>query len=626
VNGKEVYLDGERLRFPYEKARELFFALFEAGRRGIGRVDRETLCRSIWGENLETSRQNLRNALSVLRRILPPGSVSADRKSVALDAGAIEILTPDTPSAPPAERTHPERMAPGPPSFPGLEALSREERELLDCVSVFPGGAPFGLLTALSGLDETALVRLCDGLFRMGILAADETRSIAFRGGSLKALIGGNLSGLKRWSLCRRLLSAAKDAGLTTDFSANPKLKGFSLENLAELARCAGEPETELDIRLQALRRHFEFRYELFPMLSDAELQEASREDDKNLPVRIAEAEELLDRLTRTLGRTPRLRNRERELLTLQGGYLRWNGDYTGAANCLDEALRLAAASEERARALPEVLEQFCCLGIQQDSPGLLRRYALPFYRESRKAELHPQTGMALRFLAILGILEGRRGAAEKLLGMSIRLFEKLESRGDGYTLGVIAATHYHGDIALFRGRHGDAGKRYDQCAKLCEGRGFHRIRGLFLAKGAWCALRLGRPDEARTLVAEALPLFGDFRSHRGAGMCAGEIVFGLAAFFGLQDNPDGAPGNLRRAEVLSGIIQKPLYNAIHLTIKAALKDGGPSPLDEILTRDAAEYRLQAENLFKSLGIPGETSAFGQLRALMKPRCGPPPL
>jgi hypothetical protein len=76
----------------------------------------------------------------------------------------------------------------------------------------------------------------------------------------------------------------------------------------------------------------------------------------------------------------------------------------------------------------------------------------------------------------------------------------------------------------------------------------------------------------------------------------------------------------LRRAEVLSGIIQKPLYNAIHLTIKAALKDGGPSPLDEILTRDAAEYRLQAENLFKSLGIPGETSAFDQLRALMKPR------
>jgi tetratricopeptide (TPR) repeat protein len=351
-------------------------------------------------------------------------------------------------------------------------------------------------------------------------------------------------------------------------------------------------------------------------MLSDTELQEASREDDKNLPARIAEAEELLDRLTRTLGRTPRLRNRERELLTLQGGYLRWNGSYAGAANCLDEALRLAAVSDERAHALPEVLEQLCYLGIQQDSPELLRRFVFPFYRESRRAELPPQTGMALRFLAILDILEGRHSAAEKLLGMSIRLFEKLESRGDGYTLGVIAATHYHGDIALFRGRHEDAGRRYSQCAKLCEGRGFHRGRGLFLAKEAWCALRLGRPDGARALVAGALPLFGDFQSHRGAGMCAGEIVFGLAALFGLRDDPAEALAHLSHAETLSGIIQKPLYNAIHLTIKAALKDGGPSSLNHVLTQSAAEYRFQAENLFRSLGIPGEMSAFGQLRAL----------
>jgi tetratricopeptide (TPR) repeat protein len=357
-------------------------------------------------------------------------------------------------------------------------------------------------------------------------------------------------------------------------------------------------------------------------MLSDIELQEASRERDKDLPAQISEAWELLDRLTRTLGRTPRLRSRERELLTLQGGYLRWDGRYADAVNCLDEALGLAAASDERAHALPEVLEQFCCLGIQQDSPGLLRRYAFLFYREVRKAELHPQMGMALRFLAILDILEGKHGAAEKLLGMSIRLFEKLESRGNGYTLGVIAATHYHGDIAFYRGRHEDAARRYSQCAKLCEGKDFHRGRGLFLAKEAWCRLRLGRPGEARALTAAALPLFRDFRSHRGAGMCAGEIVFGLNALFGLRDDPARALDSLRHAEVLSGIIQKPLYNAIHLAIKAAVKaalkaDGAISPLDRILAKSAEEYRLQAENLFTSLGLPCEASAFGQLKDLL---------
>ncbi|MDR1649287.1 MAG: hypothetical protein LBR71_03410, partial [Synergistaceae bacterium] len=248
----------------------MFFTLFEARRRGIERVDRETLCRSIWGDNLETARQNLRNALSALRRILPPGVLTADRESASLEAGAFKILEPaGSPAVPAAERSSVER-APAAREAADLEALSREERELLDCAAVFPDSAPFGLLAALSGLDEAALVRLCEGLFRKGILAeAGEARSIAFRDGSLKMLVDGDLSGLKRWSLNRRLLALAKDAAS----NAGPVSNGFSLEDLARLARRASDPETELDVHIQALRRHFEFRYELFPMLSDIELQ-----------------------------------------------------------------------------------------------------------------------------------------------------------------------------------------------------------------------------------------------------------------------------------------------------------------------------------------------------------------
>jgi len=332
----------------------------------------------------------------------------------------------------------------------------------------------------------------------------------------------------------------------------------------------------------------------------------------------LTETRELLDKLVRASGRTPRFIAGERELLTLQGGYLRWDGNYADAASCLDEALKLAIASPGRENSLLEVLEQFCYLGIQKDSPELLRRYVFLFYRSAMKARQHPQVGMALRFLAILKLMEGQYGAAKKLLGMSLRLFEKLESYGNGYTLSVVAATHYHGDIALFLGQHGDAARYYRQCAKLCEGKGFYRGLGLHLAKEAWCALRTGNLEAAREGLLSAMPLFDGFQSRRGAGMCAGEIAFGLSALLNLWDGePQKALENLKYSEELSEIIQKPLWNAIHLCIKAVMKEQAHPLLEQALPHEAGHYLRQARRLFENLGLPAEAEAYFQLKNIL---------
>jgi tetratricopeptide (TPR) repeat protein len=392
---------------------------------------------------------------------------------------------------------------------------------------------------------------------------------------------------------------------------------------LIAVARSAGDFEAELDARILELQNRFEFNHELFPMLGDGEL--SSPKTDDILPVRdLKEAQELLDRLVRTQGRTPQFVDCERTLLTLRGGYFRWDGNYVDAANCLEEALKLVLRSSSRKKALLEVLEQFCYLGIQNDSADLLRRYVFSFYREAMKAQLHPQIGMALRFLAILNIMEGRYDGARKLLDMSIRLFEKLEACGSGYTLSVVAAVHYHGDIALYRGDYERAGTHYHQCAQLCESKGFHRGLGLLLAKEAWCAMRLSNVNVVREKLSQAMPLFEGFRSRRGAGMCAGEIVFGLSALLDLWDGmPQRALENLRHSEELASIIRKPLWNAMHFCIKATLKatlkstlEAAPKEqkgqryplLEEALPQEMEQYLERARNLFERLGLPGEAA------------------
>ncbi len=499
-----------------------------------------------------------------------------------------------------------------------IRSLTEEEAELLDCVAVFQDEAPFDALRYLSGLEDTPLIRVYEKLHRRGLLydrATGENFAILFRYPLVKKQIVSAMPEVKRWNLHRRMV-----AWLDRDTGEAKDRKNLAL--LTWHAHHAGDPMTELDARTHELKINFEFTHELFPMLSDAELLAfpGTTTDIRVTETALKEVRALLDRMARARGRTPQLLAFERTILTLEGGYLRWNGDYDDASGYLDEALKLAAASENRDLPTIEVLEQLCYLGIQKDDPALLRRYVFLFYRAAIRSHMGPQIGMGLRFLAILAIMEGRLEDATKLLGMSVRLFEKLESQGNGYTLSVIAAIHYHGDIAVCRGRHDQAHAHYQQCVKLCEGKGFFRGLGLYLAKSAWCAARLGHTDRMREYLTFALPLFEGLQSRRGAGMCGGEIVLDLSALLDIADGAfERGTARLRQAEELSRIIRKPLWNAMHYCVRALLKKHASPLLDAALEESAEHYLAEAKKRFDRLGLSHEIEAFDQMGRLFGP-------
>ncbi len=493
-------------------------------------------------------------------------------------------------------------------------SLTSDEARLLDCVAVFPGEASFYPLKALAGLDDNAMLNLYEQLHKKGLL--DERQSgdsfaVLFRYSLVKKQIRENMSKVRWWNLNKRLLKYFKDNnGADIDQKALPII-----------AHHAGEPLAELDARIRILKAHFEMSHELFPKLSDGEISESAQSINDTLLTQasMSEAQELLNKLVRKHGRTHELARYERLCLTLQGGYLRWNGNYTDASNCLDEALKVAFQAQDKETATVDVLEQFCCLGIQKDDPALLKRYVFLFYRGALKSHLHPQLGMALRFLAILNIMEGRFEDALMLLKMSLRVFEKLETQGDGYTIGIIAANHSYGDVALYTGRHEDALSYYLQCVRLCESKGFYRGLGLHLAKAAWCAARLESIKEAREYLSLAHPLFEGFHSRRGASLCGGEIVFGLCALFDLYSgNIQKSYENLLKADELSKIMRKPLWQAMLFSIRALIKDFSEKHqvtfFDNILTNDTGYYLSVAERLFGRLGLSAENMAYEQLR------------
>jgi tetratricopeptide (TPR) repeat protein len=503
-------------------------------------------------------------------------------------------------------------------------SLSDEEANLLDCVAIFSGEASFDALKYLSELDDARLIRLYEKLHQKGLLydrPDGESFAVLFRYPLIKKQIVSAMLGVKRWNLHRRLTGYLRR--YVTQHGSPACLDERKLSLLAWHARQAGDSLTELDARIRELKAHFVFTHELFPMLSDADLTRPPKltTDIGFIEARLREIRSLLDRVVRASGRPPGFHAFERAILTIEGGRLRWSGDYAGAQSCLDEALKLAHFSAEGEAAAVEVLEQFCYLGIQKDDPVLLRQYVFLFYRAAMRAHMSPQVGMALRFLAVLAIMEGRCDDAVKVLNMSIRLFEKLEARGDGYTLSIIAAIHYHGDVAVHRGNHEEALSHYRQCVKLCESRGFYRGLGLHLAKSAWCAARLGKVDRMREYLAFARPLFEGLQSRPGAGMCGGEIVLDLSALLDVLDGElERAAQYLRQAGDLSRIMHKPLWNAIHFCILALLKEREEPVLAPVLTEDTRHYLGEARTRFERLGLLHELEAFDQLRELMRGR------
>lgn len=477
-----------------------------------------------------------------------------------------------------------------------MDSLPQYERSLLEAASILSGETPFDAISALTNMDEENVANTFESLKLKGFLVErkisedEEEYTFSFSHSRYKKYAYEKLSHVRR-----RILHQKMAVYLSTKHAQNP-VDGYLCALIAHHYHKAGNPDEELKAKFSELRIHFQLTYELFPTVSDVilmHLRPGARDAEfvKNC---ISDAREQLDKLVRKNGRRPLYRELEHTLFTVQGGYSRWNGDYAGAESYLLSALRIATQLENDALTT-QTLEQLCYLGMQSENTETLRKYAFCFFRICRENHMHPQLGMSLRFLGVLYIMKNNSPAAQTVLSMSIRLFEKLEEVDTGYTLSIVAAVFYQGDMLFWQGEYQRAIEKYMECFRVCDSKGIYRGLGLFLSKAAYCEMRLGDIEEASRLTSLALLLYKELHSNWGGYLLGGALLFNVLAWIEAErENREEAAENLRQAEKLMRITQKPTWKAIYLMVKGKIDKTTP------------QYSLQARDIFRKYGLEQE--------------------
>ena len=364
----------------------------------------------------------------------------------------------------------------------------------------------------------------------------------------------------------------------------------------------------ELYWRIKELELHFRAAHEVFPMLIDQDLMYyvPSAEDISYTEKALGEAMELLDKVSREHGGTPEVLNAETDLFTLNGAYLWWNGHYSDSRQMLNEALRKAMINKGGTSILKAAV-QICYLAIQTDDAKLLSKTAAMVFRTAQKEHRHPLLGISARFLAISRILDNRHDEVHRLLQMSTKIFETLEERGERYTVSIIAAEHFRGDLKLADGMIAEALVYYMNCINIGESIGLYRGLGLSLAKAAFCMMLLRDYETAEKYLLRTEKSFTMMHSDSEEGLQGGGIAFSLMGLIYCR-NGDWNQGKIyfSMAQRLVKNTKRPTWRAMLYWAKLRLYDISSEIPDDfaktVLDRGQKYYLLQMHKLRHQVG------------------------
>ena len=193
--------------------------------------------------------------------------------------------------------------------------------------------------------------------------------------------------------------------------------------------------------------------HELFPPLDDEQLKRT-----QGILGGKAETMSRLDRLKTLLFNLDRKRvemreylNLEATILELQGGYMIGWGQYPEGLQAVRRGLELARVNEFT-RIHLNCLKHLCYYGIQTEDAGFLDVQGQEMLFVARECGDIVCQGTAKRFIGVALQLQGDFDRAETVLQESSDLFAQMGYGGHLYTLGVLAAQSYIGEIRHWRG------------------------------------------------------------------------------------------------------------------------------------------------------------------------------
>ncbi|MDR1651129.1 MAG: AAA family ATPase [Synergistaceae bacterium] len=482
-----------------------------------------------------------------------------------------------------------------------MQDLPATERELLSVLSVFGSGASYRDVASVMDMEESDLFPHAEALLRKKFI-----RETGDQDEPLLDFLHSNVRDCAYSSIpaFRRKYIHGRIAG-TLEARYSPSLWNPELgESLRRHCTLAGMRSRMLKHYLEELGLYVALNHDLFPLIEDRVLRTCgmplgNREDTE---YKIAMAEGLLGGIGEESPSADPAGNRrlEASYLEIKGAYLISWGDYREGRVFIDRADEIAGE-----HGFDDILIR-CCEHVghhflQTDDARRLLDAGRRLLSLSFKVKDDPHKGMALRFIGMAMLIRGDFTRAKGVFERSVEIFEKLGMLGRRYTLNILAAKGYIGEMLQWTWNLDRAMELFEGCAKACEEAGLYRGRGHFHAHAANTALDMGDWDGVYRHVDAGIAS----AEHVG-GRHMGSMIYSLKAICDVQRGTFGdAAESLRRGEILSAIGKK-TWRAVQLLAcawAAGARESGEAgnALDGVV-HSPEFYALEAERLCREIG------------------------
>jgi tetratricopeptide (TPR) repeat protein len=484
------------------------------------------------------------------------------------------------------------------------ENLRQEHRHFLEILSLFEDGATLEEIGYVSGDDTLTLSNQAEDLINKGLIKENQAVDAAgdpllsFHHVKVREYVYENMPNFKRKELHKKAASY-----IETTYS--PEVWNHRLRTqLFHHYERAGLKKREIEQHLQEMRSHIILNHELFPLLTDDILLSCSTpfSDREDTEQRINQVRELLHRLNRQESSGPELLRLETAYLELRGGYLIAWGQYKEGRHFINRALKISEKEHFEELTL-RCLQHLCYHGVQTDSPVLIIPPARSMMHRLRHLECDHYLGAALRYAGVARQINGDFSGAKKIFQRSINVFEELTEIGRPYTLNLLAALNYIGEVEHWQGNYDQALEHFNYCVDRCEKEGFFWGLSLFHSNVANVAFDLGDDGLMAKHVDRAVDLF-----ERCQGGRSGSMLYSLKAISeSRKGNLAEAVKALDRAELLCAPIRKKSWTSIQYLAKAILAETIKNTSEALrpetpnLSEDSRFYADKAIELFIDL-------------------------
>lgn len=444
--------------------------------------------------------------------------------------------------------------------------ISHEGKKLLNIASMFFDKVPLEMLKTLRQKEALEMMDALEELERKGILketGRGEDISFVFTHQKLREFV------YLQQSNARRKILHNKIGTIFEKSLYNDKRDRFLYPKLIYHFSSGGNELMALKYRMKNLDVYLNFTHELFPILSDGNIEEEQHSyvDPEEAIKQLEEVEKLLEGQIDGRQDEKELMHLKIRFLHMKGRYFIREGEYDKGIACIQDMIQEALCMEDLDYAL-KGYRQMIYYGIQTHNIPFMQEYLEHGLKLAKACGYQKETGIFLRLKGLHKIMMGEFREAEEILKQSIGIFEVVNQYEDKYTLNLAASYNYIGEIRRYSMKFASALAYYDKAMQLCKEKKVLRGLTIFHTNAGQAALDMGDHHRAKIYLKKAIDLYNQLNTLWGRSTAEGY----MALLYIKDGEYKEALDCLLRAQVYAEKLKSPYELGLLYRVKAEIK------------------------------------------------------